>query len=263
MRVVLKVIVGYLATSKKSGLFRWLSRLGSPVSIPATSIVASTVERVTSLSSSCTFPETLPNFPRTVLTIMCFTANKASECAPSISHVEAKTNDGSNSNCAAATFKAVCMYFLLRQADPLFIDLMWMRHSPEGCKQFSAVAASPKLGPAGSAGDQSTLLPPFAIRSSRARGRCILENVDGSTRSWRRSMTATARSSCACHLWSRAFPPGRTECAPGHTCGEACAIAACCSAPPPKVSGCSWLDPGHPEQRPFTPLFQPSCATGW
>ena len=50
--VDLKVIVGYLATSKKSGLFRWVSRAASWVSTVLASIVTSTEDLVMSFSSS-------------------------------------------------------------------------------------------------------------------------------------------------------------------------------------------------------------------
>ena len=48
--VLAKVAVGRVATSKKSGVFRWLLRASSPVSTVPTSMVALTVDLVTSVS---------------------------------------------------------------------------------------------------------------------------------------------------------------------------------------------------------------------
>src|SRR5437773_202275 len=63
------VIFGYLATSRKSGLRRWLSRFSMCVSMLAGSISASIRERAGSDSLASTVPDTLPNWPRTLLTI--------------------------------------------------------------------------------------------------------------------------------------------------------------------------------------------------
>src|SRR5947209_12455935 len=87
-------MVGYLATSKKSGLRRCASRFGSRVLIVVASIVAFTVDLVTSASSKTTLPVVLPNSPRTFDTIMWRTTNPAAVCEESIDHSEAEAANG-------------------------------------------------------------------------------------------------------------------------------------------------------------------------
>ena len=62
-------MVGYLATSRKSGLRRWVSRFSMRVLTLAASIVASIFAWAGSLSSAWTLPEVFANSPRTLLTI--------------------------------------------------------------------------------------------------------------------------------------------------------------------------------------------------
>src|SRR6185295_15984453 len=82
-------MVGNLAASRKSGLFKWASRLGSRVSRLLTSIVASTDDLVGSASSAVTVPVVLLKVPRTVDTMRWRTANWTLACAGSISQVDA------------------------------------------------------------------------------------------------------------------------------------------------------------------------------
>jgi len=83
--VDLKVMVGYLATSKKSGDLRCPSRFGSCVSIVLASMVSSIVLLVGVLSSRLTVPATLSKRPFTVDTIMWRTENSVDECDESTS----------------------------------------------------------------------------------------------------------------------------------------------------------------------------------
>src|SRR5262249_3917942 len=110
--VDLNVMAGYFSTSKKSGLLRWVSRFGSRELMVVVSIVASAVERATSLSSKLTHPLIFPNSPRTLLTIMCRTLNWATECAGSISQVEALANEDIAKAVKAAGVKRTRMWFL-------------------------------------------------------------------------------------------------------------------------------------------------------
>src|SRR5260370_8392271 len=82
----LKVIAGYLATSKKSGLLRCAFRCGSRVSTLAASIGTSTLEVVMSLSSQFPVPVTPWNSPRAVEILKCFPDNCWAECRVSTFH---------------------------------------------------------------------------------------------------------------------------------------------------------------------------------
>jgi len=82
-----KVIAGYLATSKKSGLLRCVSRSSTPVVIKLTSIVALILELAGVASSSMTVPEGFANIPRTLLNT-CLQTNSAEEFSGSNSHFE-------------------------------------------------------------------------------------------------------------------------------------------------------------------------------
>src|SRR3954465_5973771 len=62
-----KGITGYLATSKKSGPLRCVSRSSTPVGIAFTSMVALTLDLAGVASSSVTVPEGLWNMPRTLV----------------------------------------------------------------------------------------------------------------------------------------------------------------------------------------------------
>ena len=83
-----KVQVGWLATSKKSAERMWLSRCSLLVSMDVASIVAETLEPVTS-SPVTICPVNEPKRPRTLLTIMCRTLKETSECTGSMSQVPA------------------------------------------------------------------------------------------------------------------------------------------------------------------------------
>src|SRR5262245_3156142 len=82
-----KVIAGYLATSKKSGLLRCVSRSSTPVVIKFTSMVALILELAGVASSRMTVPEGLANMPRTLLNT-CMQTNVAEEFSGSKSHFE-------------------------------------------------------------------------------------------------------------------------------------------------------------------------------
>ena len=69
-----KVISGYCSTSKKSAERRWPSRCSTPVLSEAAAIVNEPVAAVGFSGSSCRLPDTVPNLPRTVVTIMCLAA---------------------------------------------------------------------------------------------------------------------------------------------------------------------------------------------
>src|SRR5260370_2805604 len=82
--LLLKVIAGYFSTSRKSALFRCLSRSASRVLIVFASITTSTLEVVGFSGSYTTAPCTPLNPPRTFVIIMWRTTNCAVECAGSI-----------------------------------------------------------------------------------------------------------------------------------------------------------------------------------
>src|SRR5882757_1681961 len=99
--VDLKVMAGWLATSRKLALLRSASRLGSPVSTVLASMVTSTSDLVRSWSSQLTVPVTPLNCPRTVAIIMCLTENPAAVCAGSICQVVVAAGDGTAKDAAS------------------------------------------------------------------------------------------------------------------------------------------------------------------
>ena len=111
--VDLKVSAGNLAASKKSGDFRWVSRLASRVSMEAVSMLTSTVDLVASFSSSSTVPLTFWNWPLTVVTIMWRTLNSTVECGGSISHVLARAKAGDRTNRLAVVANSLCGLMLI------------------------------------------------------------------------------------------------------------------------------------------------------
>src|SRR5262245_28033603 len=82
-----KMMAGYLATSKKSGLLRCVSRSSTPVVIMLTSMAALILELAGVVSSSMTVPEGCGNRPRTLLST-CLQTNSAEEFSGSSSHFE-------------------------------------------------------------------------------------------------------------------------------------------------------------------------------
>src|ERR1700676_4494843 len=74
-----KVMVGWLATSKKSALRRCSSRCNSRVSMDEVSMLTSTVDFAGSNGSSTALPLTLVNSPRTFEIIKCRTLKCAAE----------------------------------------------------------------------------------------------------------------------------------------------------------------------------------------
>src|SRR5438105_15243199 len=82
--VDLNVMSGHFAASKKSGDLRWPSRFSLWVSIDAASILTATALLVGSSLSQFNVEVTFANWPRTVLTIMCLTANVAVVWAGSV-----------------------------------------------------------------------------------------------------------------------------------------------------------------------------------
>src|SRR6266850_6577240 len=103
----LNVMVGKWATSKNLSLRRSLSRAGSRVSTVETSMVTSTVDLVTSLSSSTIVPLTLLKAPRTVEIAMWRTENCADECCGSIFHSEVAAAAGSERTAASPAVSAI------------------------------------------------------------------------------------------------------------------------------------------------------------
>src|SRR6266853_2561478 len=103
----LKVMVGKCATSKNLLLRRSLSRAGSRVSTVETSMVTSTVDLVTSLSSSTIVPLTLLKAPRTVEIAIWRTENCADECCGSIFHSEVAAAAGSERAAASPAVSAI------------------------------------------------------------------------------------------------------------------------------------------------------------
>src|SRR5271154_5623390 len=93
--VDLNVIVGYLATSRKSGLFKCMSRRSTRVSTDDASIVASTTADAGSLPVVAIVPEVFWNCPFTFEIIMCRTLNSTLVCAGSICQVSACARTGS------------------------------------------------------------------------------------------------------------------------------------------------------------------------
>src|SRR5207247_10475451 len=85
--LLLKVMVGYFSTSRKSPERRCLSRFSSPVSSVAASMVTSTDEFVGLFSSRLSFTSNLLNRPLTVVIIMCFAENCTAEWAGSSAQV--------------------------------------------------------------------------------------------------------------------------------------------------------------------------------
>src|SRR5450631_248723 len=104
-----KVMTGYLATSKKSGPLRCVSRSSTPVVIDFTSMVALTLELAGMASSNMTVPEGIPNMPRTLVNT-CLQANSTEEFSGSSSHFEVwgrAGNDGLSGPVEAAGAVAV------------------------------------------------------------------------------------------------------------------------------------------------------------
>src|SRR5271157_3499115 len=93
-RFDLKVNVGYFATSRKSGLRRWLSRISTRVSTDAASMVTSMDVFDRSDGSYSTLPLTFVKAPRTVEMPMWRTENCAELCGGSICQVSARTAEG-------------------------------------------------------------------------------------------------------------------------------------------------------------------------
>src|SRR6266851_5654928 len=132
----LNVMVGKWATSKNLSLRRSLSRAGSRVSTVETSMVTSTVDLVTSLSSSTIVPLTLLKAPRTVEIAMWRTENCADECCGSIRHSDVAAPAGSTRTAMSPAVTAIRdkwwpMFFLLFVFD-------WMI---EACAERSAKQA--------------------------------------------------------------------------------------------------------------------------
>src|SRR5262249_18133484 len=88
-----KVMTGYLAASKNSGLLRCVSRSSTPVVIELTLRVASTLELAGVVSSRMTVPEGCWNMPRT-LENTCLQTNSAEEFSGSSSHFEIWGTEG-------------------------------------------------------------------------------------------------------------------------------------------------------------------------
>src|SRR4051812_8220074 len=82
-----KAITGYLATSKKSGPLRCVSRSSTPVVIEFTSTVTLTLELAGVASSSMTAPEGFGNMPRTLVNT-CLQTNSTEEFSGSSPHFE-------------------------------------------------------------------------------------------------------------------------------------------------------------------------------
>src|SRR5262249_52743932 len=82
-----KVITGYLATSKKSGPLRWVSRSSTPVVIDLTSMVALILEFAGVASACITVPAGGWNIPRS-LSNTCLQTNCAEEFSGSSSQFE-------------------------------------------------------------------------------------------------------------------------------------------------------------------------------
>src|SRR5437588_3463118 len=76
----LKLIFGWLSTSRKSALRRWASRAGSPVQTPVASISPSNVASRQWSQSSSSCPWMSLKRPRTQVTIMWRARNSASVC---------------------------------------------------------------------------------------------------------------------------------------------------------------------------------------
>ena len=93
----LKVSLGNLATSKKSGDLRWSSRLVSRVSMEAASISTVIEDLVTSLSSTVSVPLAVLKRPLVLDTIMWRTEKPISEWEASSSQVDAKAAVGAAS----------------------------------------------------------------------------------------------------------------------------------------------------------------------
>src|SRR4029077_15623668 len=100
--VDLKVIVGLFATSKNLSLFRSLSRSGWRVSTLFTSIVTSTVDLLTSLSSKLIVPLTVLKAPRTVDRPRWRTENCAEEWFGSSFHAVVAAGAGMAKAAASA-----------------------------------------------------------------------------------------------------------------------------------------------------------------
>src|SRR5664279_2249257 len=80
-------MVGWFSTSRKSALFRWASRSGSPVQSPRASISTLTEEFFGFAGSNSSVPCTLLKCPRTQVTIMCRAQNSAAVCPGSKNHL--------------------------------------------------------------------------------------------------------------------------------------------------------------------------------
>jgi hypothetical protein len=80
--VLVNVISGYFSASKKSPVRRWSSRPCWPVLTLAILMVAATLDWVGS-SATVMLASNSPNWPRTLLTIMCLTTKPTRVCATS------------------------------------------------------------------------------------------------------------------------------------------------------------------------------------
>src|SRR6185295_19987058 len=78
MPVLTRSIVGYFSVSKKSAVFRWASRVASPVETDVTSALASTFD-FNGSSAIVIVPLKVPNRPRTLLTMRCRETNPTEE----------------------------------------------------------------------------------------------------------------------------------------------------------------------------------------
>src|SRR6185437_74467 len=85
-RLLVKVSLGNFSTSKKSGLLRWPSRVGSWVLMLVTSISALT-EDLAKSSSTEMVPVKTPKLPRTLAIIMWRTEKFTPECEGSMFQV--------------------------------------------------------------------------------------------------------------------------------------------------------------------------------
>src|SRR4029078_8594237 len=94
-RVEVKVMTGYLAASKKSGLWRCVSPSSAPVVTPLTSMLTSTLELAGVASSSRTVPDGFGNMPRTLVST-CLQTNPTEEFSGSSAHLEVEGTGGTD-----------------------------------------------------------------------------------------------------------------------------------------------------------------------
>src|SRR6266850_553096 len=108
-------------TSKNFSLRRSLSRSGTRVSTELASMVTSTVDLETSLSSNMTEPVTLLKAPRTVEMARWRTENCAEECAGSICQLELAAAAGSERVAARPAVRAI-----REKMFPICVPLLWL-----------------------------------------------------------------------------------------------------------------------------------------